>query len=226
MNGTLTPTEVRVKVIKISTDVSRDRHPGANAMKKKDRPFNEIYNIDAATNLYMVEIALDQYADIFNQWDPTPFKRREIDPDLQLYLEGSSDEIPSKYPIELCFIVPPDKKDQSMEEEIRQGLRNSFIFKLYLIKKQLKKNNTQAFACIILGFGFLWIATLLSRRFEPLVLPTLLTDGLIIGGWVFLWEAVSLFFFTNRELYERYSTYKRLQTAPVIFQVAKKLVPN
>lgn len=191
-------------------------------MKEKERFFNEIYKIDKVTNFYMIEIALNQYSDIFNQWDPTPFKRREIDPDLRLYLEGSSDEIPFRYPIELCFKVLSDKQEPQLEEEIRCGLQNSFIFKQYLLKKQLKKNNTQALIFVILGFGFLWIATLLSRKFESLIWPSLLTDGLIIGGWVFLWEAVSMFFFTNRELYECYNTYKRLQSAPIIFQVGRE----
>ena len=190
-------------------------------MTSRERLFSEIYTIDQATNLYMIEIALDQYTDIFNKWDPAPFKRREIDPDLVLYLEQCSDEIPARYPIELCFTVLPDKQDSLLEAEVRQGLKNSFIFKLYLIRKSIQKNNAQALLCVLLGFLLLWIATLFSRRYGDAILPmlpSLLTDGLVIGGWVFVWEAVSLFFFTNREFYQRYRTYKRLQAAPVLFQ--------
>lgn len=187
-------------------------------MKKTDRLFSEIYKIDESTNLYMIEIALDQYGDIFNAWDPAPFKRREIDPDLKLYLEGSSDEIPFQYPIELSFTLPQGKRNERMEEEARQGLKNSFIFKRYFLNKELKKTNSQTVMCIFLGFGFLWIGTIFSDRFEAKLLLSLLAEGLFIGGWVFLLEAVSLFFFTNRDLYHRYRTYKRLQNAPVFFR--------
>jgi hypothetical protein len=38
----------------------------------------------------MIEIALDRYEDIFNEWNPPPLKRQEIDADLELYLEGSA----------------------------------------------------------------------------------------------------------------------------------------
>ena len=65
-------------------------------MNKRDRIFNETYKIDQVTNLHMIEVAIAQYTDIFNEWDPAPFKRRSLDPDLQSYLEEGSDEIPSK----------------------------------------------------------------------------------------------------------------------------------
>lgn len=184
---------------------------------RKSRLFNEIYSIDQATNLYMIEVALDQYTDIFNSWDPAPFKRREIDPDLETYLEGSCDEIPAKYPIELYFKLPQGKRHEQMEQETKQGLENSFNFKLYVLRKELGKTNTQMVLCILMGFFFLWLGTILANRFETKMLLSLLAEGLFIGGWVFLWEAVSLFFFTNRDLYHRYRMYQRLRQAPVVF---------
>jgi len=190
-------------------------------MKREDKLFDEIYKVDESTNLYMVEVGLDQYSDIFNSWDPAPFKRRELDPDLELYLEESCEEVPFKYPIEVLFTLPLDRRNERMEAETQEGLKNSFKFKRYFIRKKIKKTNTQIFVCILLGFGLLWLGTILSARNESNLFSSLLADGILIGGWVFLWEAVSLFFFTNRELYHRYRIYKRLQEAPVIFRDAK-----
>lgn len=187
-------------------------------MKKKDRIFGEIYTIDESTGLYMIEIALDRYLDIFNEWDPAPFKRRALDSDLELYLEGSSEEIPLRYPVELCFTLPEGTRDETMEEESIDGLKNSFIFKIYLLKKELRKTNAQMLQDVILGFMFLWLGGIVSNQFADLAFLALVGESLFIGGWVFLWEAVSLFFFTNRELYHRYRIYKRLQNAPVIFR--------
>lgn len=151
----------------------------------RNKPFNETYQIDEATNLYMIEVALDHYTNIFNKWDSAPFKRREIDPDLELYLEGSSDEIPFRYPIELCFMIPQNKWDEELEQEARRGLENSFTFKIYLLKRKLRKTNAEMLRDVILGFIFLWAGTAFSNRFEEPVLLTLLGEGLFIGGWVF-----------------------------------------
>ncbi len=185
-------------------------------MALKTELFDEIYAIDTANNAYMIEVALDHYTDIFSEWDPAPFKRRELDPDLQLYLESSADEIPLKYSIEVCFTLPPGIRDAAMEDDVRAGLRNSVDFKLYLFRKEIRLINIRTARYVIAGLGTLLVA----RLAEPLdinIFTSVLTEGLFIGGWVFLWEAVSLFFFSNRDLYNRYRTYKRLRNSEVIF---------
>jgi hypothetical protein len=191
-------------------------------LMKKNNLFREIYTFDQATNRYMIEIALDQYADIFDEWDPAPFKRRSIDPDLELYLEGSAEEIPLRYPVELCFILPAGRRNEKLEEESLHGLKNSFAFKRYLLGREQRKTLLQITRCVVLGFAFLWFGTIFSERHQSQELLSLLAEALYIGGWVFLWEAVSLFFFTERELYYRYRSYKRWQNALVIFREAEK----
>lgn len=191
-----------------------------------DKIFSEIYTIDQSTNLYMIEIGLPQYADIFSEWDPAPFKRREIDPGLKLYLEGSSDEIPFRYPIELCFIMPGENRNERIEEETQEGLKNCFGFKLYLLKKERKATNARMLRFVLIGFAILGIAANVAERVADVGSLSILAEGLSITGWVFLWEAVSLFFFTNRELYNYYRTYKRLQNAPVFFREAEQLLHN
>ncbi len=49
-----------------------------------------------------------------------------------------------------------------------------------------------------------------------------LRESLNIGVWVFVWKAVSVFFFGNTELYRSYRTYKRLRNAPIIFHEVKE----
>jgi hypothetical protein len=189
-------------------------------MKRRDLDFSEVYAIDQANNAYMIEVALGDYTDIFNEWDPAPFKRRDLDQDLQVYLEGSANEIPSQYPIEICFTLPAGGRNQAMEEDVRAGLRNSVNFKLYLVRKEMQLINSRTLRYVFAGLGTLWVARILSKPAEVSDITSVLTEGLFIGGWVFLWEAVSLFFFSNRDLYYRYRTYKRLRGSQVIFQEA------
>lgn len=185
---------------------------------KTDAPFSEAYALDQSTNRYMLEIALSQYEDIFNEWDPAPFKRREIDADLELYLERSAEEIPFKYPIEIFFMLPEGARNQPLEEEIRSGLRSFFNFKLYFLKKESKSINVRMLRYIVFGFLLLWMGNTYPGHDSETDWAIVLTEGIFIGGWVFLWEAVSLFFFTNREVYHRRRICNRLLNAPVFFQ--------
>jgi hypothetical protein len=107
---------------------------------KKDSLFSEVYALDKSTNRYMIEIALDRYEDIFNEWDPAPFKRREIDADLELYLEGSAEEIPSRYPIELFFMVPRGKQRSTHGRRDPQCPEKLFRIQNLFLKTGTQKN--------------------------------------------------------------------------------------
>ena len=80
-------------------------------MKKIDKVFAKTYKIDQNSNTCRIEIALAQYDDIFNKWDFDPFERREVNPDLEDFLERCSDEIPFRYSIEFHFTIPERMKN-------------------------------------------------------------------------------------------------------------------
>jgi hypothetical protein len=180
--------------------------------------FSDVYALDHATHRYMIEIALDQYEDIFNEWDPAPFKRREIDADLELYLEGSAEEIPSRYPIELFFMLPQGKRNPALEEEARKAIKRFFGFKLHFLKLELRQITLRILNYLFFGFLLLWVGNTYPGHDSTRDWATLLAEGIIIGGWVFLWEAVSLFSFTSLEMYQRHRVYSRLLQAPIFFQ--------
>jgi hypothetical protein len=186
-------------------------------MKRKS-VFSEIYALDQSTHRYMIEIALDQYEDIFNEWDPAPFKRREIDADLELYLEGSVEEIPSRYPIELCFTLPQGQRNPALEEETRKGIRRFFGFKIHFLSLELRRVTLRILNYLFFGFLLLWVGNTYPGDDSTQDWAILLAEGIIIGGWVLLWEAVSLFSFTSLEMYQRHRVYSRLLQAPVFFK--------
>ncbi|AIE74550.1 MULTISPECIES: hypothetical protein [unclassified Synechocystis] len=185
---------------------------------QRDQFFKEIYEIDPNNDAYMIEVALDSYADIFSEWDPAPFKRRDLDADLQIYLEAGAEDIPDRHGIELCFILPPGTRDMQAEKEFLTGLRNSFVFKTYQLRKEIKKDNHFILRYMVMGFALLWLGYTVPSRVSQGTISSIIADGIFVGGWVFLWEAVYLFFFTNRDLYMKHRTYRRLQRAPVIFR--------
>ena len=186
-------------------------------MKKKDNIFAQTYQLNESTNVCFIEIALTQYDHIFNKWDCAPLERREVEPELESYLKRCCQEIPSKYSLELYFKIPAEIKNPEKEEKSRNGLKNYFTFQIYLLKKKLKKNNRYIFLYILSGFFLLWIVAIWQIDISQILL-SIIENGLLIGGWVFLWEAVSTLFFSNSELYESYRIYKRLLNSLILFQ--------
>ena len=69
----------------------------------------------------MIEVSLTDYSDIFNGWDPSPVRRRDLDPDLVEFMEHCAADIPLNYPLELQFYVPTEVRDEEKEERTRES---------------------------------------------------------------------------------------------------------
>ena len=63
----------------------------------------------------------DYYQEIFNDWDASPVRKKDLDPELVHYLESSSGEISRKNKLTIHFSLPinqKDKKNSNLKLEI------------------------------------------------------------------------------------------------------------
>ena len=177
----------------------------------------KVYQVDPATGAFLVEVALDRYRDVFNDWDPAPFKRRDLDPDLLTYLNDSSLEIPLRYKLTLTFTVPADVADIEKERLVSDGIRNYFAFEARQMRRRLKQLYRTTAAYLICAVVLL-IATTYANRIENanLVLE-LLQQGITIGAWVLGWECMSRFLFDHRRVRTELRHIRRFEKAPLSF---------
>lgn len=193
-------------------------------MKKKIKKFDlldKIYERDLNSNVFTIKISIDQYTDIFNDLDPSPMKSRDINQELLMYLTDSSDDIPLKHKLRLLIVGPTKIKDVDKEKKVKAGLH--IYFSLYILS--LKKKIHLAYEKSIKYFLAFIIFIGLSYYLEPImslnVATQTLEEGLSIGAWVFLWEAMDQIFFSNRETVTEEKKYKRLREAKIRFQYIK-----
>lgn len=186
--------------------------------KKKKNYLKQIYKMNPETNAFIIEISLDNYNEIFNGWDPSPIKRRDLDPDLVNFMEVCSSDIPLKFSLELQFYIPEGQYNEDKENLSRVGIKNNFDFTSHFIRKEINQIGKRIILCIMMAIAFLSVGYLSGQRVETNVVTSILIEGLSIGGWVFLWEAFSLFFFSRQEVYSRLKTYSRFQDTEISFK--------
>ena len=191
-------------------------------LKKKRTKMTQVYRKHENTDRILIEVALDRYEDIFNEWDPAPFKRRDIDPDLRSFFEECSREISLRHPLAIAFFLPKAELDYEKQEKCVEGLRNFFIFNRHLAEKRIRLSLKSALRYFLIGIIFLVIATVFENFFEKSVLSGVLGQGLFIGGWVFIWEAFSIAIFKNKTAQYRIKEWDRFLDAPVIFKKERK----
>ena len=186
-------------------------------LKKKKNYLKQIYKMDTETNTFIIEVSLISYNEIFNGWDPSPIKRRDLDPDLLHFLNECSSDIPLNFPLELQFYLPKEQYDEDKENLTRVGIKNNFNFIIHFIGKEIRQINRKIFFYFIIAFAFLSVSYMWRERVAENIVTTTLVEGLSIGGWVFLWEAFSLFFFSRQEIYGRLKRNKRFQDTKINF---------
>ncbi|PKK93462.1 MAG: hypothetical protein CVV61_04550 [Tenericutes bacterium HGW-Tenericutes-6] len=190
--------------------------------KKKKTDTLNLYNKNPETNAYMIEVSIEDYAEIFNGWDASPLRRKDIEPELIDYLEQASTEIPMKENLELVFYLDKKMFDQDKEQKSLTGIKNNFKFIIYLINQQLNLKYRQMATYIILSMLFITGAYVLRNLVELSLLTNIMVEGFFIGGWFLLWEAFSIFVFDSHQVRLRKKLYTRFLNSVIIFREPKE----
>ena len=189
-------------------------------LKRDERSLERIYEKDKGTGAFIISLALDRYVDVFNELDSAPWRRRDLDHDLRLFLEDCSSDIPLKYDVILQFNVEQEKQDPAKEERLKVGLKTYFTFVRSSLHRKINRSYQRSLVYGVAAFFLIFASYSLAAISSNPLLVTLF-DVVAIGGWVFLWKAISAFAFEGRESRDRYRMYQRFSLAEVRFTYAQ-----
>lgn len=156
------------------------------------------YHKNPGSKAYQIEVKINSYRDIFNDLDPSPLKKRDLDEQFIAYLDESSADIPLKYPIEICIHCPDRIKKEDMEGRIRLGVKRFYQYNFQKLKEEIKRLLVDALIYLIISIVSLSIFFYLSKKISSNYFGDIIIEGFSIGGWVFLWEALALVAFKSR----------------------------
>lgn len=184
-----------------------------------------IYKYDETNKRYILEMALDFYNELFDAWDAAPIKKKSLDPELIEYLEDASEDIPLKENIEIVFILPKKEYNLDIESASIKVFSNYFNFLIHLLNREMRKFLKHGLSYVLFGFSFLIMAYYLDWLTDGVTME-IVSQGLFIGGWVFIWESFSLIFFKTRAQKVKKNWYLRLINAPIQFKYIEPENPS
>jgi len=185
--------------------------------KAKRMHLGTIYPYDEEKDTYYIELSLEAYDELFNGWDASPLKRRDLEPELLAYLEEACYDIPSRSTIEIHCMMDKENKNQQKESKSLDSFRHNFLMTEHFIRKEINQNVRKIAIYLLLSAFFLTFAYLTPRIHDLDILFSILVEGLFIGGWVMLWEVFTLFFFDGYELRQRRRRVIRLKNSTIKF---------
>jgi hypothetical protein len=184
--------------------------------RKKKSTLDRLYSYDKRNNAYKIEISLDKYEDIYNEWDPTPFKKRDIEEEFIQYVIDSSTDIPMKYNLDLELYLPEKKKDETKEKNAKAAIKSYFNYLLDRNKRTLKTAVARCLRSAFIGIVLLTVYYV-SLRDSSNGLARVFIEGISILGWVALWDVGEELLLNIVKTWNKRRNLKRISKAKVEF---------
>ncbi len=189
--------------------------------------FQKMYEFSEKDNAYIIKLSLNSYLDMFNRIDNNPISKKDLNQSVVSYIEDCSEDISLDKNIILDIRIKKDIYSSDLETRARHGLMNYFEYMQEYHKMIMKKKVRTSLLFIIL---FIILATL-SYSIDSFAINSFSIDsksimfrtfkqGISIGSWVFLWEAIVGMTIKYKPSRIFYLFYKRLKNAKVIFHNA------
>ena len=146
----------------------------------------------------LIELSLNRIGQLYNSFDPSPFNERELDSDADAYIFSAVRDIGADKPIKLVIDLPPEELRAPGAADIERAIRNHFAYRLQTARRDLRHELQRGRTSLLIGLAFL-AACMIGREvalgFVPSAIQRILSEGLLIIGWVAMWGPLEVFLY-------------------------------
>lgn len=158
---------------------------------------------------WLIELRLREVRQLFNTLDPAPFHEKDLDSAAEEYIVSAVREI-GAHPSRLVLHLPPGTTDGEACEAVA-AIRHYFAHRSRHVCEQLRLLFVRGGISLLIGLAFLGSCLAARQLLVGSVAPldTILSEGLLILGWVAMWKPVEIFLYDwwpklgQRRLFER-----------------------
>lgn len=130
-----------------------------------------------------------------------------LNKELSEYLWDNAKLVPSHKNLQIKFF----SKCALDKTEVASAIKSHYKREMIETKDEIRKANKFSLITIIFGIISLAILFVLYKKFDNYFIVTILD----ITAWVFVWEAVDVFFLRCPELKQRYRRYNKLYSSKI-----------
>ncbi|ERI93965.1 hypothetical protein HMPREF1982_01273 [Clostridiales bacterium oral taxon 876 str. F0540] len=168
------------------------------------------------TDMTELNIAVKNTEEIYQQFGYSSINENTISKDFEEYILGCV----KNYPLEekVKIVIHIRKKDEKELDSLDDHIHKHFCNKLADIELSLKQQFKEWKINMTIGILFLVLCLVLVQvleAFQHINFMKIIKEGLIIIGWVALWEPVTFILFSWRNLRRDRLYYKKLCSIPI-----------
>jgi hypothetical protein len=146
----------------------------------------------------LIEVHVSDLKELFNSFDPTPFHKRDLDPDAEEFIAGWARELKPDVPLGL--VVHADREGSpKASEDVRAAVRDHFQRRAEETRRRLRLLFHNGRIALVIGLtavaASLAIGDLVEAMLGEYRFAGILREGLVIGGWVAMWRPLEIFLY-------------------------------
>lgn len=187
--------------------------------KKKQRYLNSLYTYNSRRDEYEISLSLKNYEEIYNPFDYSQYKKRDMDEDFLDYIYHSTLDIPLKHKVKLGFHLKEKTYDEEKSKNLKNAVKNNYKWRKSLVVNQLKDKLKECVLLFAVGIIFL----ILAFAVFPMIngnsgFLDVIGESISIIGWVFLWDLTEILCFNVTKLHKKKRYLDRLINSRVEFE--------
>jgi hypothetical protein len=163
-----------------------------------------------------ITLALDDYEDLFSDFDPRPYSERILSEDFlyelkraAVYKEGGG--------LALILLLPEERRDGNHEKIILERLKGHFRRHHKRLKAQRKGEIRTGIQMVALGVLLMFLATYILKDVKQTFWTAFIVVLLEPAGWFTLWEGMNLILFHVKEIRPDLEFHQKMSSAKVAF---------
>lgn len=163
-----------------------------------------------------ISIWLDNYDDLFSDFDPRPYSERVLSDDFIREVRKVCNEKDETIN-EFHLLLPMAKRSEETEKIVTKRLQNHFRKYYHQYLQLTKKGKKKAIICLISGMVLMTGASFLSS----LSSRNLLLNAILIisepSGWFLVWYGLDALFYNSKQKTSELNFYNMLSKSKISF---------
>jgi hypothetical protein len=167
----------------------------------------------------VIEIQVESISQLFNTFDPTPFRDRDLDREAEEHIVTWARELPRHAPLAILIHLPVSETASAHAKDLNQALSRYFNYRVEVATSDLKELFRVGRYSLMVGLlvlvACLTLGRLLRETFPKGEIGRFLNEGLVILGWVANWRPIEIFLYEWWPIVRRRNLFRRLGRASI-----------
>jgi hypothetical protein len=165
--------------------------------------------------VWLIELRLRELRQLFERLDRAPFREKDLDSAAERYIDDAVRELGTARPTRLVIHLPEPECGSADAGSLPAAVANYFRYRAGQTRTELVGLLRRALVNLMIGLLFLAACLALRRSLQIAGSHEVVTEGLLIIGWVALWRPVEMFLYDWWPLRQQQNRFDAIARMPV-----------